>query len=75
MTSGHAENRQRAHLTTENKPQRHGKGSLEKSERKNANYFITIYTNPIESRDVIKKKENPALDCLGANWQSKMGPL
>lgn len=71
VTSGHAENRQKARLTTENKPQKHGKGSLEKSERKNANYFIKIYTNPIESRDVIKKTENPALNCLGANWKRK----
>lgn len=60
---------------SEDKPHKHEKGSLEKSEWKNANDVLKIYTNPIEPRDVIKEKENPALGCLEANWKSKMGAL
>lgn len=32
-------------------------GSLEISEQKSENYFIKIFTNAIESRDVIRKKK------------------
>lgn len=51
MTSAHVENRQKEHLSTENKPHKHEEGSLETSERENANYSVKTCTDPTESRD------------------------
>lgn len=52
-----------------------GREVLKNLNEKNANYFIKVYTYPVESRDIIKKIENPALNCLEAKWESKIGLL